>query len=81
MFRRGNATSGAPICSGMMMLPKAMNSGVAKRNSITVPCIVNSWLYCSSVTNCRPGAASSARMTSAMRPAPRNQNVARNRYR
>ena len=33
-----------------------------------VPCIVNSWLYCSGDRNCMPGRASSARMSSAMKP-------------
>ena len=33
-----------------------------------VPCIVNSWLYCSGETICRPGRASSARMSRAMTP-------------
>ena len=69
MFRRGNATSGAPICSGMIALPKPTNNGVANRNSMIVPCIVNSWLYCSRLTNCMPGDTSSARMISAMTPA------------
>ena len=74
MFSRGNATSGAPICSGISALAKPANSGVAKSSSMIVPCIVNSWLYWSGLsTSCRPGSASSARMTSAMRPAMRNQ--------
>ena len=47
MFSRGNATSGAPICSGMITLAKPTNSGVANSSSMIVPCIVNSWLYCS----------------------------------
>ncbi len=47
MLSRGNATSGEPICSGMITLPKPTNSGVANRNSMIVPCIVKSWLYCS----------------------------------
>src|SRR6478752_6864938 len=33
-----------------------------------VPCMVNSWLYCSGVRNCIPGRASSARMNRAIRP-------------
>src|SRR6266702_6295446 len=33
-----------------------------------VPCMVNSWLYCSSDRNCRPGRASSARISRAMNP-------------
>ena len=44
MFSRGNATSGAPIWSGMIALPKPKNSGVANSSSMIVPCIVNSWL-------------------------------------
>ena len=56
MFSRGNATSGAPICSGMSALANPANSGVANSSSMIVPCIVNSWLYCSgSSTTCRPG--------------------------
>jgi hypothetical protein len=47
---------------------------------MTVPCIVKSWLYCSSETNCRPGTASSARITRAMSPAARNQKVEVARY-
>ncbi|KAF0965092.1 hypothetical protein MLGJGCBP_01761 [Rhodococcus sp. T7] len=33
-----------------------------------VPCMVNSWLYCSFDRNCMPGTASSLRMIRAMRP-------------
>ena len=74
MFSRGNATSGAPICSGIIAFAKPANSGVANSSSMIVPCIVNSWLYCSGLsTTCSPGAASSARMSSAMMPASRNQ--------
>ena len=41
-----------------------------------VPCIVKSWLYCSSDRNCMPGVASSARMTRAKAPAMQNQKNA-----
>ena len=44
MLSRGNATSGEPICSGMITLPKPKNSGVAKSSSMIVPCMVKSWL-------------------------------------
>ena len=44
MLSRGNATSGAPICSGMITLAKPKNSGVAKSSSMIVPCMVKSWL-------------------------------------
>ena len=74
-FSRGNATSGAPICIGMMTLAKPANSGVANISNITVPCIVNSWLYCSLVCRiCIPGSNSSARIASAITP-PRQKNV------
>ncbi|CAH0327606.1 hypothetical protein SRABI128_06273 [Microbacterium sp. Bi128] len=68
-FSRGKATSGAPICSGMMTLVKPANSGVANIRSMTVPCMVKSWLYCSLVCRiCMPGSKSSARISSAMMP-------------
>ena len=68
-FKRGNATSGAPICSGMIAFANPTKSGVANISSMIVPCIVNSWLYCSLVgTTCMPGANSSARMISAITP-------------
>ena len=73
MLRRGKATSGAPICSGMIALAKPANSGVANSSSMIVPCMVNSWLYCSGLsTTCSPGAASSVRMSSAIMPPSRN---------
>ena len=68
MFSRGNATSGAPICSGMIQFVKPANSGVANISSMIVPCIVNAWLNCSFDMICRPGRASSARMSSAITP-------------
>ncbi len=68
MFSRGNATSGAPICSGMIQFANPANSGVANISSMIVPCIVNAWLNCSFDMICVPGRASSARMKSASRP-------------
>ena len=68
MFSRGNATSGAPICSGMIAFAKPANSGVANSSSMIRPCIVNIWLYSVSLTNWVPGSKSSARITSASRP-------------
>ena len=41
-FSRGNATSRAPICSGMRKLKNAADSGMTTRKIIVVPCIVNS---------------------------------------
>ena len=73
MFILGNATSAAPICSGMITFAKPTNNGVANISNMIVPCIVNTWLYCSFEINCRPGRASSARKISANSPAIKNQ--------
>ncbi len=67
-FNRGNATSGAPICNGRIKFANAKNNGVAKNNNITVPCMVNNWLYCSLDKNCRPGRANSPRINMAINP-------------
>ena len=74
MFSRGNATSGEPICNGMITLANPTNNGVANSSSMIVPCIVNSWLYCSPVRNWLPGRASSARISIAIRP-PTRKNM------
>ena len=65
------------LFGGVIALAKPANSGVANRNNIIVPCIVNSWLYCSFVgTTCMPGANSSARINIAMIPAiPKKMNA------
>ncbi len=68
MFSRGKATSGAPIWSGISSLAKPAKVGVANSSSMIVPCMVNSWLNCSLLSNCIPGRASSARISSAMTP-------------
>ncbi len=67
-FRRGNATSGEPICSGRMKFANPNRIGVAYSSSMIVPCMVNSWLNCSFDRYCRPGRASSPRISSAIRP-------------
>src|SRR5699024_9033131 len=67
-FKRGKATSGAPICSGSTKFAKPQTTGVENSSSITVPCMVNSWLYCSLERNWRPGVKSSARISSAIKP-------------
>ena len=46
-----------------------------------VPCMVNSWLYWSTDRNCRPGWASSARISSAMSPPIRKNPNDVTRYR
>ena len=53
---------------------------MAYSSSITVPCMVNNWLYCSLDRNCRPGTASSVRISSAIRPPIMNRAVAVVRY-
>jgi hypothetical protein len=68
MFRRGKATSGEPICSGMISLAKPAKVGVANSSSMIVPCRVNNWLNWLLSTIWRPGRASSARITNAIRP-------------
>src|SRR5664280_3056087 len=52
----------------MMKFANPNTIGVANINSMIVPCMVNSWLYCSLEKNCRPGRASSARMSKASTP-------------
>src|SRR6266480_6364137 len=69
MFSRGNATSGAPICSGMISLANPTNSGVANSSSMIVPCMVNSSLYCESDTMWLSGPNSWALMIMAISPA------------
>src|SRR3954453_13698343 len=44
------------------------------------PCMVSSWLYCSGERNCRPGRASSARMSSAMKPPAKKYRKLVNKY-
>ena len=81
-FSRGNATSGAPICSGMITFAKPANSGVANISSMIVPCIVKSWLYWSFVGMiCIPGSNSSARMISAITPPSMKNSTDEMRYR
>ncbi len=63
-----------------MMFAKPMNSGVANSSSMSVPCMVNSWLYWSLVRNCSPGRASSARISMAMTPAMRKNTNEVTRY-
>ena len=75
MFIRGNATSGEPICSGMIALAKPANSGVANSSSMIVPCMVKNWLYVSYERYCSPGKASSARMPSARMPPKRKNSI------
>ena len=53
----------------MMKLKNAADSGMSARNTIVVPCIVNSWLNVSALTPRPPsGRASCARMINASNP-------------
>ncbi len=73
MFSRGNATSGEPICNGMMAFAKPAKVGVANSSSMIVPCRVNVWLYCSFEMSWIPGRASSARSIRASSPPKRKK--------
>jgi hypothetical protein len=81
MFSRGKATSGAPICSGMISLASPTNSGVANSSSMIAPCMVNSSLYCWSDTRWLSGPISWARITIAISPAARKNPNEVIRYR
>src|SRR4051794_15018910 len=82
MLSRGKATSGAPICSGMIALAQPAKAGVANSSSMIRPCIVNAWLYSFGVLNtCRPGVYSSARISMASRPPMKKKIIVVNRYR
>ena len=75
MLSRGNATSGAPICSGMIALAKPANSGVANSSNMIVPCMVKNWLKVSYERYCIPGNASSARIAMARMPPNRKKTI------
>jgi hypothetical protein len=49
-------------------LKNAAESGMTARNTIVVPCIVNSWLYVSAETNPMLGRMSCVRMSTASSP-------------
>src|SRR5213079_1946421 len=51
-FRRGNATSRAPIISGTRKLPKPARIGTTTRKIIVVPCIVMTSSYAFFVRKC-----------------------------
>jgi len=63
LFIRGSAMSGAPTCSGIIQLARPTKAGITPPKIITSACTVVIWLKNSGLTNCRPGVASSARMT------------------
>ena len=63
LFMRGRAMSGAPICSGTIQLARPTKAGITAPKIITSACMVVIWLKKSGLTCCRPGTASSRRIT------------------
>jgi hypothetical protein len=65
---RGKAMSLAPIMSGSMKLPKALQTGITNKKIIVVPCMVNSWLYWEAVKRSLLGSASCVLISNAINP-------------
>ena len=80
LFMRGNAMSGAPICSGIIQFARPTNAGITAPNTMISACMVVMELKNSGCTNCRPGMASSERMTSAIMPPMKNIERLKIRY-
>jgi hypothetical protein len=72
-FRRGNATSRAPIRSGTMKLKNIALSGMIARKIMVVPCIVKSALKACALTSVLFGTASCSRIRSASIPPSRKK--------
>ncbi len=68
LFMRGSAMSGAPICSGIIQLARPTNAGITPPKIITSACSEVIWLKNCGSTNCRPGCASSERITTENAP-------------
>ena len=73
-FRRGNAMSGAPIISGSTKFASPANTGMMNRKISSDAWTLKRPLNVLASTNCRPGRASSARISIAIRP-PMNRNT------
>ena len=43
LFRNGNATSRAPICSGTTKFINPVTNGMAMKKIMMTPCAVNTW--------------------------------------
>ena len=80
LFMRGNAMSGAPICSGIIQLARPTKAGMTAPNIITSACMVVIWLNSSGSTSCSPGLNSSARITIAIAPPTKNMIRLNTRY-
>ncbi len=63
LFMRGSAMSGAPICSGIIQFASPTKAGMIAPKIITSACMVVIWLKKCGLTACRPGIASSVRIT------------------
>jgi hypothetical protein len=75
-FSLGNARSFAPIISGTRKLPSTAGiAGIRKKNTMTMPCMVNSSLYVSSLTRSGAGVARSRRMSTAKAPPTKKNSV------
>ena len=67
-FSRGNAMSGAPIISGSTKFASPAKTGMMNRKISSEAWTENSPLKVFGSTNWRPGSASSARISIAIRP-------------
>ena len=75
-FSFGNARSFAPIISGTRKLPRMDGiAGIRKKNTMTTPCMVKSWLYVSSLTRSPAGVARSSLIRTAKAPPTKKKNV------
>ena len=78
---RGNARSFAPIMIGIRKLPSTAGiDGIRKKNTITMPCIVNIRLYMSGSIRSAAGVSSSSRIISAKNPPRKKKTVIEKRY-
>ena len=82
LFMRGNAMSGAPICSGTNQLPKPpMVDGMTMKNTMMRPWpVTNTLNMCGFEKYCMPGSASSSRMTTERAPPMTPAIIAKMRY-
>ena len=80
-FKRGNATSRAPIISGSRKLPNTLGiDGMRKNHTITTPCKVNNRLYVSVVTRLPCGVINWRRIIVAAQPPMKKNTVIESRY-
>ncbi len=80
LFMRGSAMSGAPIIIGIIQFARPTKAGMTAPKTMISACIVVIELKNSGWTNCRPGTASSERMTSAIAPPMKNITRLNTRY-